>query len=119
MFRNLLSKEIILLACSQLCFGALGALIVQLVITHQSTPIIATVNITGLEDSFIRETAKQPLSQTEMKQKVALFADRLNKTVFQLAKQKHLILVPSEAVIAGSPDLTQEVANQVKGEITR
>lgn len=114
MFKSLLNKEILLMVGSQLCFGILGALIVQLTIMHRTTPAIVTVNITGLVDSFIRETTKQSLTQVEMKQKVTRFGEQLNKTVTQISKQKHLILVPSEAVIAGSMDLTPEIANQIK-----
>jgi hypothetical protein len=109
-------KEILMLGFSQLLFGMLGALIIQIIFSFMpfKVPMIATVNITGLEDSFIKETSKQALSPNEMKQKVTVFAKSLNQNVTELAKEKHLVLLPREAVIAGSHDLTPEVANRIK-----
>ncbi len=107
------NREVLILGFSQFLFGMLGALLIQMLFSFK-TPTIATINITGLEDSFIKETSKQALSPMEMKQKVTGFAKILNQSVAELAKQKHLVLLPSEAVIAGSHDLTPEVANRVK-----
>lgn len=116
---NLIDNDMMFLISSQLLFGMLGAILIQLIFFYQTTPTIATVNIVGLEESFIRETSKQPLTQAEIKQKATLFANVLNQTVVKIAKQKHLTLMLSEAVIAGSPDLTQEVADQVKKGISK
>lgn len=118
MFKFLLNKESLFLACSQLCFGVLGALIVQ-VGFHRPPSLIATVNISELEDSFIKATVKQDLSPIVMKQKAALFSKGLNEVIIQIAKEKHVILIPSQAIIAGSvPDLTEEIANRVKRGLT-
>lgn len=100
-------------ALSQLCFGMFGALLV-LIFTYRTPPTIATVNITGLEDSFIQETSRQSITEAEKKHKVEIFSEILSQTVIRLAKEKHLVLVPSQAVISDSPDLTQEVAKQIK-----
>ena len=113
MLRNFMNKELLLQALSQICFGMLGTLLV-LAIVHKTPLTIATVNITALEDSFIQETSKQSLRDEEKKQKVTAFADALNQTVVRLAKEKNLVLVPSQAVISDVPDLTQEVAEQIK-----
>ncbi|HZW61779.1 MAG TPA: TrbI F-type domain-containing protein [Candidatus Babeliales bacterium] len=118
MLKNFISKEIILQALSQLLFGMLGALLV-LSFTHRVMPTIATVNITGLEDSFIQETSKQTLSETEKKKKVEIFAKTLNQTVIQLAKEKHLVFMPSQAVISDTPDFTQEIARKIKMELNQ
>jgi hypothetical protein len=114
---KLMSKDLILQALSQLGFGIIGALLI-LVITHSKPPTIATVNITGLEDSFIRETSKQTLTDVEKQQKVTAFARSLNQTVIKLAKDKHLVLVISQAVLSDVPDLTQVVAEQIKRRIS-
>lgn len=113
MYKNILSKESIYIVLSQIIFGILGALLVH-VMLHRNSPIVATVNITGLEDSFIRETSSQTLSPNDAKQKVALFAMQLDQSVKKLAQEKNMILVPKEAVIAGSIDVTQSVANDIK-----
>ena len=114
MFKLFPTKGTIFLAFSQIFFGVLGAFFVQIVIIKHSSPAIATINITGLVDSFIQETSKQSLSQIEKKQKVTQFVNQLNQVTNELVKQKHFIILPSEAVIAGSPDLTQEVASEIK-----
>ena len=114
MVKQFINKDMLVLMSAQVFFGMIGALIIHLIIMHHTPLTIATVNITGLEDSFIRETTQQHLPTAEMNKKVTAFANALNKTVIDMAKQKHVILVPSEAVIAGSPDMTREVANIVK-----
>jgi type-F conjugative transfer system protein TrbI len=113
MLNHFIRKELICQALSQLIFGMVGALLV-LTLTHHIAPTIATVNITGLEDSFIRATSRQPLTEAEKKQRVMLFAKVLNQTVMKIAKDKHLILLPSQAVISDALDVTQEVADQIK-----
>ena len=99
--------------CANVCFGIVGALLVQLFIPKSTT--ISTVNITGLVDSFVKETAKQSLTSAEMEQKVNQFGEQLQQTIVQLAKQKNTVLLPNEAVIAGTNDLTGEVEKRIKG----
>lgn len=119
MFKSLINKETFFLVFSQLCFGALGALIVYMGVIQRHPPTIATVNITGLVDSFIRETTKQSLSEVEMKQKASLFSDQLTQIIKRISGREHLVLVPSEAVISGAPDLTQEVAYEIKRGLSK
>jgi len=118
MLKHFFNKEVVSQALSQFFFGMLGALMI-LAMTHKVTPTIATINITGLEDSFIQETSKQALSEAEKKQKVEIFAKTLNQTVIQLAKEKHLTFMPSQAVISDAPDFTQEVAKQIKRRLNQ
>lgn len=106
-------KDILVLGTSQLIFGMMGALIVQLFFSFKS-PTIATVNISGLENSFIKATTNKSLSPSEMKVKVTQFAKTLNQSVIDIAKEKHVILLLSEAAVAGNHDLTAEVATRVK-----
>lgn len=106
-------KDLILLGTSQLIFGMMGALMVQLFFSL-NVPTIATVNISGLENSFIKETTNKALSPDEMKLKVTQFAHALNQSVVDIAKEKHVVLMMSEAVVAGHRDLTPEVANRIK-----
>lgn len=113
MLKKFINKEVMSQALSQFFFGIVGALLV-LSLTHHTSPTIATINITSLEDSFIQETSKQTLSETDKKQKVETFAKTLNQTVVQLAKEKHLLLMPSQAIISDAPDFTQEIAKKIK-----
>lgn len=119
MIKYLMNKEMLTLIVSQLFFGMVGALFIHLILMHKTPRAIATVNIIGLEDSFIRETENLHLNPVEMEKKVKSFANILNKTVVTIAKQKDVVLLPSEAVIAGSPDFTEEIANQVKRGLSK
>lgn len=93
---------------SQVLFGMLGACLMQLFFIHHAEHV-ATVNITSMVDSFVKETAKQKLTPDEMKQKVTHFSEVLNILLQRSARQKHLVLVPTEAVIAGAFDITDEI----------
>ena len=89
-------------------FGMLGALIISM-ITHlyvDETPRIGTVNITGLVDRFIKQEANKNLSPDALKKEVKQYGVNLNKELQLLAKEKHITLLPSEAVIAGNQDYT-------------
>jgi len=110
---KVINREFLLQALSQIFFGMIGTFLI-LSFIYKTPLMIATVNITGLEDTFIQETSHQSLNETEKKQTVAMFAKVLNQTMVKIAAEKHLVLVPSQAVIAGSIDLTQEVAAQIK-----
>lgn len=113
-------KEIMALFFSQLLFGMLGALILHVVFFGLSSSRLATVNITDIQSSFLHETMNQGLNTVQMKEKVTKFASILNNTLIELAKRKNLILVPSEAVIAGTnPDYTAVVVNQIKLRLSR
>jgi conjugal transfer pilin signal peptidase TrbI len=114
--KKFFNKEMGIQIFAQLCFGMIGALLVEGIIAYR-TPTIATVNVTGLVDSFVKETVKRPLTSLQKQQNVMMFGQRLNQTVSDLAVKKHLILMLSEAVITGSPDLTEEVAETMKKEM--
>lgn len=109
----------LMLIASQLFFGMAGALFIHLILMHKTPRAIATVNIIGLEDSFVREIENLHLNPAEMEKKVMSFANTLNKTVIEIAKQKNVVLLPREAVIAGSPDFTEEIASQVKRGLSK
>jgi type-F conjugative transfer system protein TrbI len=119
LFNTVFNKDVVLITATQLVISIIGALFVYLVIQYHATPSIATVNLTGLVDSFVHETSKQSLSPADMKKRTTLFGENLNKVVHDYARKKHVVLLPSEVVMAGSPDLTSEVANQVKQEMLR
>lgn len=101
-------------AVSSIFFGMLGAVLMQWVIGHYYSSRIATVNVTVLQDSFIKETTKQNISKEEMASRVALFSQQLNQAINQVSKDKQATLLISEAVIGGGQDYTQMVAEAVK-----
>ena len=110
------NKTQIVTILSQLFFGMLGALIIQLLFLH-FTEKVETVNITGLTDSFVKETVKQNLSAEDKKRQVVQFGEALDSRLKTIAATHHIILVPSEAVIAGSIDITDDVEVAIKKDL--
>jgi len=99
-------------------FGMLGALTAFfLVYLMSSSPKnIETVNITGLVNQFIQQESLKNLPQDAVKQETKIFGDKLERELKRLAKQKNVVLLPSEAVIAGSHDETSLIKSRLMDE---
>lgn len=95
------------IGCSYL-WGILGALTVFMVIhfSTSSPPKIATVNVTGLIDQYIEEESKKKLAPEILQKEVKAFGKKLEKNLKRVALRQNVVLLPREAVIAGSPDYT-------------
>ncbi len=74
------------------------------------SPSIATVDMTGLMYRFVKSEASGSASLAEKRIEVHAFSQQLETVLKTIAREKHVILVPKEAVIAGSLDMTAEVA---------
>lgn len=72
-------------------------------------PSLATVDMTGLMYQFVKSEATGSASLAEKRIEVRHFSQQLETALKTIAQEKHLILVPKEAVIAGSQDITAEV----------
>ena len=84
---------------------------------NRPTSSIATVNVTGLVSSFVKETSKQNLTMEQKQKKIDQFGQSMQHVLDDIAKRNHVIIMMSEAVIAGAPDLTQVVMTSIKKEI--
>jgi Type-F conjugative transfer system protein (TrbI_Ftype) len=73
-------------------------------------PQFATVDMTGLMYRFVKSEASGSASLAEKRIEVHHFSQQLETVLKTIAQEKHVILVPKEAVIAGSQDMTAEVA---------
>jgi hypothetical protein len=62
---------------------------------------IGVVNITGIVEQFIKEQAEQKLSPAEIKKEVRNFGDKLEQLMREVSRRERIVLLPSEAVIAG------------------
>ena len=94
--------------------GVVGSLLAHVILVSQ--PVVASVNLTGIVNAFVKETAKQNLSEKEMGSRVAQFSEQLNREVEALSLSRHLILLPSEAIIAGGKDYTQDIIKKMSKE---
>lgn len=76
-------------------------------------PSIATVDLTRIVNQQVKVLAKANLSKEQTEQRLKQFAEDLTATVKTIAKQHHLTIMPSEAVIAGSLNLTTELEQRL------
>lgn len=72
-------------------------------------PTVATVDITGIVQQFVQSQTKLNLSKSELQKRVNVFGHQLEVILQDLSSEKHLVLMPQEAVLAGSTDLTPQV----------
>lgn len=90
-----------------------------LTLAHSTRPTmtIATVNVTGMVNSFVKETAQQNLTMEQKQQKVDQFGKSMQHVLDDLAKERHIVIVMSEAVVAGATDMTPEIMLSIKKEM--
>lgn len=95
--------------------GMLGGIIILAFFHNYNSSPIATVNITGLVDRFIKEESQKNLSPDKLKNEVSHFGNQLEQVLKVHAKDTHKILLPSEAVITGSDDDTAIISQKILG----
>lgn len=91
------------------------SLLMVFMFTHYhpvNTPL-ATVDITGIINQFVKTESAQSDSPTQHQKRIHAFSAQLEATLQTVAHEKHVILVPKEAVITGSLDFTTEVAERL------
>ena len=76
-------------------------------------PRLATVDMTGLMYQFVKSEAAGSASLVQKRAEIRDFSQKLEMALKEIAKEQHVILVPKEAVIAGSQDVTAEVATRL------
>ena len=95
-------------------YGMLGALIIILFFNffHNQEVRIGTVNVTGLVNRFIKQESNKNISDDQLKKEVKHYGITLNKELELLSKQKRVVLLLSEAVIAGGSEDYTAYINQ-------
>lgn len=92
---------------SSFLFGTLGAIIIAILTHFVDRPkTIATVNITKIVNAFINQERQKNLSKEMLKKETQHFGVQLEFALRKLAEKNNEILLPKEAVIAGSIDET-------------
>ena len=109
--KNKLLSDFSVHAATSFLFGMLGAIVVVIIVQliHKPAPIVATVNITQIVDQFIRDAQQKNIPQNVLEKETKQFGKKLELRLKQLASQNNLVLLPKEAVIAGSLDYTEFV----------
>jgi hypothetical protein len=100
---------------SVLC-GMLGSMIIftAYYFVCQKPKEIAIVNITSIVNDYIKEESKLNKSQDDLTKEVKNFGRSLEKTLRKVSQDGNVILMPSEAVIAGSQDYTDLIKANLK-----
>ena len=95
--------------------GMIGAVIITLFMQWVAPkPTLATVNLTGIVNGFIQSQTKQSISAAELKDNMKLFSNTLDIVLHQIVKKRHVVLVPEQAVVTGSPDVTNVVMQNLR-----
>ena len=94
--------------------GALGALCINHFYVSKTAPRIGTVNITSLVDQFVQMQASNNSSAQEKQIQIKAFGESLEAHLKEIAAKEKVVLLPSEAVIAGATNYTQELRQQLK-----
>lgn len=97
--------------------GWIGLFVIAVILLLKVIPAqspIATVDVTGIVRQFVRSQAKLNLPPKALEQRVNRFGHQLEATLNRIAQERHLVLLPQEAVIAGVSDLTPLVKQRLE-----
>jgi len=99
-------------------YGTLGAMLATILCHWFAGPHlkIGTVNITGMIDQFIAQESKLNLSSDNLKNEVKNYGLQLNEELQNFSNKNHIVLLPSEAVIAGTKDYTAFINHKLKSQ---
>jgi hypothetical protein len=114
-YRYYPSRPNVALIAALMMLSALMGTTISLVLSRVilPNPSIATVDMTGLMYRFVKSEASGSASLAEKRIEVRHFSQQLETVLKTIVQEKHVILVPKEAVIAGGNDLTAEVASRL------
>jgi hypothetical protein len=118
-------KLIFGLSIKESIYSVLYALIAAFIVhsaydIYQKSLSIATVNVTRIVAGFVNEIevkSNQSFSADQKEKKIRKFSCAMQHVLDGLAKKEKMIILRSEAIIAGAPDLTQDVIVRIKKEI--
>ncbi len=111
------SKEVIFPILQQIIMGMIGAAIVLLSahVFSPEKPRIGTVDVTGIYGDFIKTEAGLKLPTDKLQQQVKVFGGTLEGTMHEISEKQHVVLVPSQAVLAGNyKDYTPLVREKIQ-----
>lgn len=102
-------------------FGMLGSMLIftMFYIYAPRPQKIAVVNVTAIVREFVQKETKLNKSQDDVTKETKQFGVTLEKTLKQFSKENNLLLMPSEAVFAGSQDYTFIIKNKIQSIIQK
>ncbi len=75
---------------------------------------LATVDITSIIHQFVKVESKKSIPLEQQQEQIRAFSSQLESTLKTVSEEKHVVLTPKEAVIAGGVDLTPEVMKRLE-----
>lgn len=93
--------------------GIVGAAGIFLFYAPAQVPPIGTANITAIVDQYVKGQIEKKSSPEAQQAQIRGFGHRLEIVLREIAHKEHVVLLPSEAVIAGARDYTQELQQQL------
>lgn len=96
-------------------FGMLGAMLIVLIANtiHPNQKEIATVNIHQIIRQFSQTEAKKDIAEEALRNETRTFSKNIEETLKEFWRKHNLILVPTEAVIAGCHDYTAVITQEM------
>ncbi len=112
----LLSLEDSLLIIISQVLIAMMVSVVMMVFHHHfyREPQVVTVDIVGLTQETLKKLSNPALEPEKSQNLIKNYVLNLEKTLKTLARENHLIILPKEAVIEGSEDITKIVESLIK-----
>lgn len=91
--------------------GGLCAFVVIAVFANKS-PNLCSVNVNLIVDDFIKTMAKSNIPANALEKSTHHYMRQLQVEIAKLSKQRQAILLLSEAVVAGSSDVTEIIKSR-------
>lgn len=103
----------------QFLMGMFGAAVLMLFFHVLEPPrSIATVDVSGMINRFVKTTTDAKLPPDQLQKRVNAFGHALDSTLKKMVRERQLVLLPKEAVIAGAKDISRDVEAKINAQLT-
>lgn len=115
LLRSLINDKSLQRKIALWCSISIALMLMAYLLTHfTSSEKIGKVNITGIVNQFVQSQIKVNESDTLRKKHIKVFGHQLELILQKISTSEHVVLLPSEAVIAGAKDYTDAVQQELK-----
>jgi hypothetical protein len=103
--------------CIMLLCSALTSTIISIGISHWGKGTaykMAGVDIEYITSNIVIELAKSSVDKEALAHAASQKLKQLDFSLKEIAEKQHLILIPSKAIIAGAPNITDQIMSLMK-----
>lgn len=106
----------ILAMFQNILLGILGGLIAFLIMQHMvpAQKQLVKIDVSKIVNNYIQNAANKHLSKEKLEEETKRFAKNLESKLQILAERERIIVLPSQAIIAGGNDYTEQVEHEIK-----